>query len=1046
MAKAQFWDFGARQQEDSDDNLLRTVPPFASRRRRWRSGGGSVDEALQLMKTFEESRHGWFWSTDAEGHLIYLSDSISEELGAGGGALLGSRFAEIFVQADEDATGRRGLPFLLARHSPFEKLIVRAVAGESRQCWSVWGCPQFDRTGRFTGYRGSALDVTEHRRSSERASQLAKYDSLTRLPNRLCMNERLEACLLAAEHHKKPCAVLLIDLDRFKQVNDTLGHPAGDMLLRHVAERLVTLVGDREKVFRLGGDEFQIMLQNTDNRGIIGDLANDVIASLSQPYSIEGSRCVIGASIGIAIAPVDGFTKDELIRNADLALYASKSGGRGRFRFFSSELLQAAEDKRMLEEDLRDALARGEISLAYQPIAETVTNRITGVEALLRWQHPTHGAISPAVFVPIAEEAGLIGPLGEWALRKACEEAVTWPGRLRVAVNVSPLQFRNEGLASIVLSALAASGLEPDRLELEITEGVFLREASETDTTFAAIKEIGVRLALDDFGTGYSSLGYLRTAPFDKIKIDQTFVREATLPKSRNSAIIAAIVALAEALGMETTAEGIEYMDQLRLIRGLRVSHVQGWVYSKAVSSAELIERLDQGDWVIEPTGLAKQRSERQSMYRKVGVIHGGRYADAVVRNLSDSGALLDGTIDLTPGDLILVDFGDGQVAFARVARTTGRQHGIAFEQPLVDDGNGGLCTSHRVSPYMLSTMGLPSPQDPNKAVDGADAFEPFEELARKLGVTLAPRPQSEPTGRLPFIVGTVDAAGIVPTFRELSARYLEAVGGDEASRESARRDLRNHILPRFGQLRLDQMSQADLFAWLAAKVDSEDHPPGTADRLHQLLSEMWSLAIDLELPGAEPNPLAGRAWFESRRERDGILSADEALALIEAARASHNRQLKYILALLMLTGARQGEILKAKWEHIDQGKAIWRLPRQGAAMPREVRLTAAAAELLAALPRCEGCPYLIANPKTKKPYNGILKSWEVARTRAGLPHVEIDDLRYCDIGTGAQQDRIVARVLEDVTPAGGERANPAGEEAAGPRQPPCPDTLTQAA
>ena len=1035
MTRARFWGSSARRLDASDGNFLNVS--FASRRRGSRGHAGGADEALQLMKTFEESRHGWFWSTDADGHLIYLSDCISQALGAADGALLGSRFAEIFVQADQDATGRRGLPFLLARHSPFEKLIVRAAIGETKSCWSVWGCPQFDRAGNFTGYRGSALDVTEHRRSSERASQLAKYDSLTRLPNRLCMTERLEACLLAAEHQKKPCAVMLIDLDRFKQVNDTLGHPAGDQLLKQVAERLVTIAGDREKVFRLGGDEFQIMLQNTDNRGIIGDLANDVIASLSQPYSIEGSRCVIGASIGIAIAPVDGFTKDELIRNADLALYASKSGGRGRFRFFSSELLQVAEDKRMLEDDLRDALAAGQISLTYQPIAETVTNRISGVEALLRWEHPTRGAISPAIFIPIAEEAGLIGPLGEWALRKACEEAVTWPGRLRVAVNVSPLQFMNDGLAAIVLSALAASGLEPDRLELEITEGVFLGEASETDTTFAAIKEIGVRLALDDFGTGYSSLGYLRTAPFDKIKIDQTFVREATLPKSRNGAIIAAIVALADALGMETTAEGIEYMDQLKLIRSLRVSHVQGWVYSKAVSSAELIERLDKGEWVIEPTGLAKQRSERHSMYRKVGVIHGGRYADAVVRNLSESGALLDGSIDLTPGDLILVDFSDGQVAFARVVRTTGRHHGIAFEQPLVDDGNGGLCTSHRVSPYLLGTIGLPSPQDPDKAA-GDDAFGPFEELARKLGVTLAPRPQAEPTGSgLRFIAESVDADAIVPTFRELSARYLNYVDNDETSRESARRDLRNHILPRFGQLRLDQIAQTDLFAWLAAKVESEDHPPGTADRLHQLLSEMWALAGRLELPGAEPNPLAGRAWFEARRERDGILSADEALDLIEAARTSHNRQLKYILALLMLTGARQGEILKAKWEHVDQGKGVWRLARQGAGKAREIRLSPAAVDLLAALPRCDGCPYLIANPKTGKPYKTILQSWDVARAKAGLPHVEIDDLRYCDIGTGTQQDRIVGLVREDFAQGGSEGADaPRGEDAASPEPP----------
>ena len=345
--------------------------------------------------------------------------------------------------------------------------------------------------------------------------------------------------------------------------------------------------------------------------------------------------------------------------------------------------------------------------LCYQPVVDAKSNSVTGAEALIRWNHPERGAISPALFIPIAEEANLIGALGEWAIRKACQDAATWPGKLRVAVNVSPIQFANAGLPKVVVSALAASGLPPERLELEITEGVFLQESAETDNMFAALKKIGVRLALDDFGTGYSSLSYLQTAPFDKIKIDQSFVRGATEPGSRNGAIIAAIVALAEALDMDTTAEGIESLDQLDLIRSLKVSHVQGFVYSKAVENKELLSRFATGDWVIVPTGPAKQRNDRLSVYRKVRLVHDNHCYSVVIRNLSVSGALIEGLIEVPMGTKFVIDFGDGQLAVATVRRSKTHQQGIQFEQRLVSDGDGGLCTSHRVSPYLIAAAGL---------------------------------------------------------------------------------------------------------------------------------------------------------------------------------------------------------------------------------------------------------------------------------------------------------------------------------------------------
>ncbi|HMP46206.1 MAG TPA: EAL domain-containing protein [Sphingopyxis sp.] len=661
-------------------------------------------EALLLLRNYEDSRQGWFWSTDADGHIVYLTESVAQQLGRPAAELLGRPFLDLFLSSDAGSERQRSLPFLLTKQSKFDDLALRAAIpdGEERW-WSVSGRPQFDAGGRFAGYRGSGTDVTAQRRSAEDASRLALYDSLTGLANRFNISKRLDTTLAAFSQQQRSCAIMLLDLDRFKQVNDTLGHPAGDALLKQVAERLLKIVGNKEMVSRLGGDEFQIILPDQEDRGKLGDLAADIIASLSQPYSVEGSRCIIGASIGIAISPFDGMTSEDLVRNADLALYAAKGSGRGRFRFYSNDLHQSAEDRRALEEDLRDALMRGEMELSYQPVVHARTDTVTGVEALIRWNHPERGSISPALFIPIAEEANLIWPLGEWVLRTACADAARWPGGMRVAVNVSPIQFANPDLPKVVTHALAASGLAPEQLELEITESVFLGDSAETAAMFKALKGIGVRLALDDFGTGYSSLGYLQSAPFDKIKIDQSFVRGATEKGSRNGAIIAAIVALAEALEMETTAEGIESLDQLDLIRKLNVSHVQGYVYSKPVSHDELLGHAEAGSWTIEPAGPAKQRNDRFQMFRKVGAIHDNHRYTVVMRNLSATGAFIEGILDVPVGTRFVIDFGEGQLVTSTVRRSKKHQQGVEFEQSLVSDGNGGLCTRHRVSPYLIA-------------------------------------------------------------------------------------------------------------------------------------------------------------------------------------------------------------------------------------------------------------------------------------------------------------------------------------------------------
>ncbi len=674
------------------------------------SPAASEQIAMKLLHDYEKSGLGWFWSSDAEGRVTYISDCVPERLNRNRDEIFGQPFHALFIlERETDDTVERTLPLIFSARKTFADLAVRAAVEGEEAWWSISGRPQFSAAGDFTGYYGNGADVTESRRSQRDASRMAMYDSLTGLANRHRMSQRLNATLTAYKVAKRCCAVMMIDLDRFKQVNDTLGHPAGDELLKQVANRLQRVVTEKGcEIGRLGGDEFQIILPDIDDRGRLGEIAKTNIAMVSQPYSIEGSRCVIGASVGIAIAPYDGINSEEVIRSADLALYASKGGGRGQFRFYSSDLHSQAEQRRRLEEELRDALGKDQLHLAYQPLVDAKSNCVVGLEALMRWDHPELGSVSPAVFIPIAEDSQLIGALGEWALRRACDDAAQLPGNIRIAVNVSPAQFANEGLPAIVASALANSQLAPDRLELELTESIFLSSGDSTDRMFGALKRLGVRLALDDFGTGYSSLGYLKNAPFDKIKIDQSFIRGVTQPGNRNGAIITAIVSLAEALGLDTTAEGIETLDELAMVADLRVKQIQGFVYERAISFDRVSEALASGRWEIEPQGPSKSRSDRRTMFRKVGVIHEDHRYEVMMRNLSQSGAMIEGLMDVPLGTAFVVDFGDGQLAVAKVRRSGPDNQGLEFEMSLVEDGAGGLCTRNRVSPYLLAAAGMP--------------------------------------------------------------------------------------------------------------------------------------------------------------------------------------------------------------------------------------------------------------------------------------------------------------------------------------------------
>ena len=480
----------------------------------------------------------------------------------------------------------------------------------------------------------------------------------------------------------------MLDLDRFKQVNDTLGHPAGDALLKQVAQRLERALDGAGRCGRLGGDEFQVIVPGHQTRERLSYIASEIIYSLSQPYSIQGQSVVIGASVGIALAPEHGTGSDALIRNVDLALYAAKDAGRGCYRFYAEDLHAAAEERAELEQDLREAIARGDLQLYYQPVVYGANEKIVGFEALMRWKHPKRGWLSPAKFIPIAEDAGLIDQLGQWALRTACADLATWPEQLSCAVNVSPLQFSNPELPTIVANALAHSGINPARLELEITESVFLNDNAGTDAMFKALKRVGVRLALDDFGTGYSSLGYLKKAPFDKIKIDRSFVRGATEPGSRNGAIISSITSLAEALRMDTTAEGVETLDELELVRLLGCSHVQGYIYYQPMN-AEQVTELVSGDMVAQAEGPQSARIPRQVLLRRVIVVYNGNRLNATLRNISEGGAMIEGLWNMPVGSLVQVVFSAEKSVSAQVRWSRENRVGVAFGSPLKRRADG---------------------------------------------------------------------------------------------------------------------------------------------------------------------------------------------------------------------------------------------------------------------------------------------------------------------------------------------------------------------
>ncbi|WNO54325.1 EAL domain-containing protein [Stakelama saccharophila] len=652
------------------------------------SDGDGTDwpqRAMRLVEEFETSSAGWFWETDRHGRLTYLSAKVVEQIDAGDGAVMGQPLGEVFVVDGASSDTERTLSFHLTSRVSFSDYSVRSrgVAGQERW-WSISGRPIFDEVGNFRGFIGNGSDLTEKRRSEAEINRLALFDSLTDLANRQRMRISLDQTLAETSGYRAT-ALMLLDLDRFKAVNDTLGHQTGDALLKQVGQRLSRAVGGAGLVGRMGGDEFQVILPNEGGRDRLSELAERIIAALSQPYFLNGSSISIGCSIGIAIAPGDGEDSETLVRNGDLALYAAKADGRGLHRFYHQDMLIGAQSRKQLEDDLRTALAQNQLHVAYQPVVSTKTTRIVGFEALVRWTHPERGAISPAEFIPIAEDCGLIESIGEWVLRTACHDVAHWPGDVRVAVNVSPIQFANPALPTIVTSALAGAGIAAGRLELEITEGVFLNESSSSEQMFRKLKAIGVRLALDDFGTGYSSLGYLKNAPFDKIKIDQSFVRGAAVPGNRNAAIIKAIVMLAETLGMETTAEGLEVQDEIELIRELGCSHVQGYVYGKPMPAAEALAQLEAQGGAASASGFKVSRSPRIKMLRRAVLEVAGERGEVRIQNLSSTGAMIEGIAlsDQFVGHEVRIEMMDRQMISATIRWARNGKAGLQFAEPI---------------------------------------------------------------------------------------------------------------------------------------------------------------------------------------------------------------------------------------------------------------------------------------------------------------------------------------------------------------------------
>jgi len=537
--------------------------------------GSQSESSALLLQEYEQRGVGWLWAVDAENRVTYISARMSAMLNRPASQLLGHSLPALLG-------GHAELGKVLLEQQPFNALEMELGTPRGVRWISMTGDPIIDTAGRFEGFRGVGSDITEIRQTQERLTHLANVDVLSGLPNRGRVRQLLGEALRGATSGNVPCAIMFLDLDGFKPVNDTFGHPKGDAVLRAVAKRLVDEVAANGTVGRMGGDEFAIVVNDAQSRKKVEQLADRIIASIREPYMVDQTEIRVGVSIGCAFGPIDGATVDDLILKADLALYQAKDAGRGCARYFSSELQSVQEDRVRLEGDLRNAIAAKQFHLAFQPLINAKSQKLTGFEALIRWNHPQRGLVPPNMFIPVAEEAGLMPALGEWVIDEACRAAATWPEPITVALNISPKQIQ-PGLPNLVSEALARYKVPGNRIELEVTEGVFLGDNGSTLDVLKRLRTLGVGIALDDFGTGYSSIGYLNKAIFHKLKIDGSFVREAG-SRPENVAIIQSIVQLAKSFRMNVTAEGVETAEDFERMRDLGCDTIQGYLFGKPLT------------------------------------------------------------------------------------------------------------------------------------------------------------------------------------------------------------------------------------------------------------------------------------------------------------------------------------------------------------------------------------------------------------------------------------------------------------------------------
>ncbi|TDH59013.1 EAL domain-containing protein [Dankookia rubra] len=560
--------------------------------------GALVDQILTTRSAREATRLRQLAGAALEGIVIHRDGTILDAnaafcrmVGLAHGQVVGCDAVDLVDAADTELVRGR----LRQGATEMAEIRLRAADGAVLPVEVVTRPIEHDgRPATVTALR----DISERKRAEERIRFLAHHDHLTGLPNRVLLDERLRQALEAAVATDGSYAVHCMDLDRFKSINDVFGHPAGDRLLVFAAERLRAAVRASDTLARTGGDEF-VVVQPGAGRAEAASLARRLVSVLSQGIQIEGRNVSVGTSVGVALYPADGTNGERLLRHADTALYRAKREGRGTFRFFEEATDGRMQERHALEHDLGEALALGQLDLHYQPIVDCPTGRLVGFEALARWHHPVRGPVSPAEFVPVAEECGLILPLGRWALETACAEAATWPSAACIAVNLSPAQFRQPGLPQLVADVLRSTGLPADRLELEVTEGLLVDDTDRALAALAAIKRLGVRLALDDFGTGYASLSYLRRFPFDRIKIDRSFVKGLVCDADA-TAIVTAILALARSLQLGVTAEGVETERHLALLRAEGCQRAQGFLLGRPVPATRIRELL-----AVAPHGAA---------------------------------------------------------------------------------------------------------------------------------------------------------------------------------------------------------------------------------------------------------------------------------------------------------------------------------------------------------------------------------------------------------------------------------------------------------